>query len=59
VVKARRKLLKTDGLLVFQFDAKMPSFSAGNGLAEKGNSLGQPEHGAEPGFRHGDCTTSI
>jgi hypothetical protein len=26
VAKARRKLLKTDRLLVFQFDAKMPSF---------------------------------
>ena len=38
--KTRRKPLKTDRLLVFQFGAKMPLFSAGNLLAENGNSLG-------------------
>jgi len=39
--KARRKLLKTGKLQVYQFGAKLPSFSAGKGLAEIGNTLGQ------------------
>ena len=39
--KARRKLLKTERLLGFQFGSKMSCFLAGSGLAEMGNTLGQ------------------
>jgi len=44
VVKTRRKPLKTDRLFVFSVWRKNALFSAGNPLAENGNSLGHPMH---------------
>lgn len=57
--KTRRKLLKTDRLLLFQFGAKMPYFRQAMDW-RKWETL-WVIRGTVPGraLRHGDCTTSI
>src|SRR5713226_4727763 len=58
-VKARRKLLKTERLQVFQFDAGMPSFRQAMDWRKCETLWVFGSTRAMPGKRHGPCIGSI
>ena len=60
VRKARRKLLKTERLRLFHFEAKMPIFRQVSLVAKMGSTLGRGvRKGALAAPRYGDCSDGI